>query len=57
MRAKAKETLKKMIYEFSLLESKSSMLENYQWFSLASGIKDDQLTLELMREIFKEKHG
>lgn len=57
MRAKAKETLEKMIHEFSLVESRSNMLEKYQWFSLASGIKDDQLTLELMREIFKEKHG
>lgn len=57
MREKAKETLKKMIHEFSLVESKSSMLEGYQWFSLASGIKDEQLTLELMQEIFNEKHG
>lgn len=57
MRAKQKEILSKMIEEFSLLESQHSMLEDYQWFSLASGIKDDQLTLELMREIFKEKRG
>lgn len=57
MRAKAKETLIKMIHEFSLVESRSSMLESYQWFSLASGIKNDSLTLELMQEIFSEKHG
>lgn len=57
MRAKQKEILAKMIDEFSLLESRHSMLEDYRWFSLASGIKDDQLTLELMLEIFNEKRG
>ena len=50
-REKHKETLKGMVYQFDMTMSKKKMLENYQWFSLASGIRNDSLVLELLQEI------
>ena len=43
-----------MINEFYLVMTKEEMLEKYKWFSIASGIKDDKLTLVLMKRAFKE---
>lgn len=50
-REKQKETLKSMVEQFDMVMSKEKMLKEYQWFSLASGIRDDSLVLELLQEI------
>ena len=39
----------------TLIKSPQQMLDNYEWYSLASGIKDDELTKKLMIEIIDEK--
>lgn len=46
--------LGKMIYEFENVMSKKEMLEKYKWFSIASGIKDENETLILMKKLIKE---
>lgn len=56
MHTNEKNTLEKMIREFSLVDSEKRMIEKYQWFSLASGIRDEDLTLKLMLQIFAERH-
>ena len=45
------ETIRKMVNEFSLVQTKEQMLDNYKWFSLASSIDDEELTLKLLREV------
>lgn len=45
------EIIKNMVNEFKLVMSKEKMLESYEWFSLASGINDDNLTLEILNII------
>lgn len=40
--------------QFNSLMSSDEMLKKYQWFSIASAIHDEALTLELMKEIIKE---
>lgn len=45
------ETIRKMVNEFSLVQTKDQMLDNYKWFSLASSIDDEELTLKLLREV------
>lgn len=56
-REKAKHLIGKMIQESSKVDSPKSMLEKYKWFSLASSVKNDELTLELMKEIFQERRS
>ena len=56
-REKAKHLKRKMIQESSKVDSPKSMLEKYKWFSLASSVKNDELTLELMKEIFQERRS
>ena len=56
MHTREKNTLEKMIREFGLVESEKRMIEKYQWFALASGIRDEDLTLKLMLQIFAERH-
>lgn len=46
--------LGKMIYELENVMSKDGMLSKYKWFSLASGIKNDNETLRLMKKLIKE---
>jgi hypothetical protein len=53
-RETAKVLISNMMNEFSLVMSTKKMLESYKWFSLASSVKDDELTLELMKEAIKE---
>lgn len=45
------ETIRRMVNEFSLVQTKEQMLDNYKWFSLASSIDDEELTLKLLREV------
>lgn len=45
------ETIRKMVNTFSLVQTKEQMLDNYKWFSLASSIDDEELTLKLLREV------
>ena len=45
------EKIKGMIDEFRLVETKEQALENYKWYSLASGIKDDEKVLKIMQDI------
>lgn len=45
------EILKGLINEFKYVETKEQALENYKWYSLASGIKDDEEVLKIMQEI------
>ena len=49
-----KKILGKMIYEFENVMSKKEMLEKYKWFSMASGINNDDETLRLMKKLIKE---
>lgn len=51
IRKQQKTILERMVNEFDMTMSKKKMLENYQWFSLASGIRNDSLVLELLKEI------
>lgn len=46
--------LGKMIYEFENVMSKKEMLEKYKWFSVASGIKNDNEVLKIMKKLIKE---
>lgn len=50
-REQQKNILVKMVKEFDNIMSRKKMLEKFEWFSLASGIKNDTLTLELLKEI------
>ncbi|MGG7057574.1 hypothetical protein ACQPUZ_04680 [Clostridium tertium] len=43
-----------MIHEFINVMSREEMIKKYKWFSLASGIHDDELTLKLIKQTFKE---
>ena len=45
------EILKGLIHEFKYVETKEQALENYKWYSLASGIKDDEKVLKIMQDI------
>ena len=45
------EKIKGMIDEFRLVETKEQALANSQWYSLASGIKDDEKVLKIMQDI------
>ena len=45
------EILKGLIHEFKYVETKEQALANYQWYSLASGIKDDEKVLKIMQDI------
>lgn len=53
-RETAKILISNMMNEFSSVMNTKKMLERYKWFSLASSVKDDELTLELMKEAIKE---
>lgn len=44
----------KMIYELENVTSKDEMLSKYKWFSLASGIKNDNEVLKIMKKLIKE---
>ena len=48
--------LSKMICEFENVISKKEMLEKYKWFSLASGIKNEDETLRLLKKLIKENN-
>ncbi len=50
-----KVALSNLMYSMTLVQSTQKMLEKYQWYSLASGIKDDELTRKLMIEIIDER--
>ena len=45
------EILRGLIHEFKYVETKEQALENYKWYSLASGIKDDEKVLKIMQDI------
>lgn len=49
-----KKNLSNTMYQFSEIQGSKEMLEKYKWYSLASGIRDEVLTLKLMKEIIKE---
>lgn len=51
---KQKVDLAKTMWQFSSLKSFDEMIINYKWYSLASGIKDEERTLRLMKEIKRE---
>lgn len=53
-REQAKKDISNTMYQFTSIENTKEMLNKYKWFSLASGVKDENLTLELMKEIIKE---
>lgn len=53
-RETAKVLISNMMNEFSSVMNTKKMLERYKWFSLASSVKDDELTLELMKEAIEE---
>lgn len=53
-REQLKIDLSNTMHQFILIKSSREMLDNYKWFSLASAIHDEELTLELMKEIIKE---
>lgn len=48
--------LAKTMYQFIEINRAEEMIENYKWFSIASGIKDEEETLKLMKEIVKENY-
>lgn len=50
----AKKNLSNTMYQFTVIQSREEMLERYKWYSLASAIKNEELTLKLMKEILKE---
>lgn len=50
-----KVALSNLMNSMTLIKSPQQMLDNYEWYSLASGIKDDELTKKLMIEIIDEK--
>lgn len=39
-----KVALSNLMNSMTLIKSPQQMLDNYEWYSLASGIKDDELT-------------
>ena len=43
-----------IIYEFINVMSREEMIKKYKWFSFAFGIHDDELTLKLLKQAFKE---
>lgn len=53
-RDSAKALISNTMWQFNETSSTKKMLEQYKWFSLASGVKDEDLTLDLMKEIIKE---
>lgn len=55
---KQREILAKMMKEFQLIQSEKKMVENYEWYSLASGIHDDALVLAIMKDLIRtgERH-
>ena len=48
---KDRETIRRMMSEFKLIESYKTMLSKYEWYSLASGIKDDNKVLKIMKQL------
>lgn len=44
------------MYQFIGMKSVEEMIKNYKWFSIASGIKNEEETLKLMKEIVKENY-
>lgn len=52
-----KDRIDRMIKEFSLVMSKKEMYNNYKWFSLASGIKDNEKTKDILRESLQDLRG
>lgn len=50
-----KVALSNLMNSMTLIKSPQQMLDNYEWYSLASGVKDDELTKKLMIEIIDEK--
>jgi hypothetical protein len=56
---KQREILAKMMKEFQLVQSEKKMVENYEWYSLASGIYDDALVLAIMKDLIRtgERHS
>lgn len=42
------ETIKKMVKEFSLVDSRQDRKEKLAWYDLASGIKNIETTKEIM---------
>ncbi len=49
-----KEELALLMYSLDMTRTYEEMLNNYEWFSLACGIRDEEKTLKLMKEILKE---
>lgn len=49
-----KESLAIMMYQFENIKTIDEMIKNYKWFSIASGIKDSEKTLKLMKKIRRE---
>ena len=56
---KQRKILSKMMNEFQLVQSEKKMVENYEWYSLASGIHDDALVLVIMKDLIRtgERHS
>lgn len=48
--------LAKTMYQFIGIKPVEGMIKNYKWFSIASGIKSEEETLKLMKEIVKENY-
>lgn len=53
-RQKAKIIIENMVREFDTTMTHQNMLDSYKWFNLASGIEDELLTLELIKEVYEE---
>lgn len=49
-----KEDLAITMYQFENIKTIDEMIKNYKWFSIASGIKNSEKTLKLMKEIKRE---
>ena len=50
----AKKNLSNTMYQFSGIQTREEMLGKYKWYSFASAIKNEELTLKLMKEILRE---
>lgn len=48
---KDRETIRRLMSEFKLCESYETMLSKYEWYSLASGIKNDNKVLKIMKQL------
>lgn len=49
--------LSKMVKAYRCADSNKQVLNKYKWYSLASGIRNDELTRELLKEILQDARG